>query len=88
MLSAGQRHRLAIARLIASKKPVWVIDEFCSVLDDTTAAIVSKNVARTARSLGVTAFIAGPRREPVLSALRPSFVLNLDSLGRWKIEAF
>ena len=88
MLSAGQRHRLAIARLIASKKPVWVIDEFCSVLDDTTAAIVSKNVARTARSLGVTAFVAGPRREPVLSALRPSFVLNLDSLGRWKIEAF
>ena len=88
MLSAGQRHRLAIARLIASKKPVWVIDEFCSVLDDTTAAIVSKNVARTARSLGVTALIAGPRREPVLSALRPSFVLNLDSLGRWKIETF
>lgn len=88
MLSAGQRHRLAIAQLIASKKPVWIIDEFCSVLDDTTAAIVSKNVARTARSLGVTAFIAGPRREPVLSALSPSCVLNLDSLGRWKIEAY
>ena len=87
MLSAGQRHRLAIARLIASKKPVWIIDEFCSVLDDTTAAIVSKNVGRTARSLGVTAFIAGPRREPVLSALRPSFVLNLDSLGHWKKES-
>ena len=87
-LSAGQRHRLAIARLIASKKPVWIIDEFCSVLDDTTAAIVSKNVGRTARSLGVTAFIAGPRREPVLSALRPDFVLNLDSLGSWKTEPF
>lgn len=86
MLSTGQRHRLAIARLIASRKPVWIVDEFCSVLDDTTAAIVSKNVGRTARSLGVTAFIAGPRREPVLSALRPSFILNLDSLGRWKIE--
>jgi uncharacterized protein len=86
MLSAGQRHRLAIARLIASKKPIWIIDEFCSVLDDTTAAIVSKNVGRTARTLGVTAIIAGPRREPVLSALRPSFVLNLDSLGRWETE--
>lgn len=88
MLSAGQRHRLAIARMIASKRPVWIIDEFCSVLDDTTAAIVSKNVARTARSLGITAFIAGPRREPVLSALRPSVILNLDSLGRWKVETF
>lgn len=87
MLSTGQRHRLAIARLIASRKPVWIVDEFCSVLDDTTAAIVSKNVGRTARALGVTAFIAGPRREPVLSALRPSFILNLDSLGRWKTEA-
>lgn len=86
MLSAGQRHRLAIARLIASKKPVWIIDEFCSVLDDTTAAIVSKNVGRTARALGVTAIIAGPRREPVISGLHPSFVLNLDSVGRWKIE--
>lgn len=86
MLSAGQRHRLSIAQLIASKKPIWIIDEFCSVLDDTTAAIVAKNVGRTARALGVTAIIAGPRREPVISALRPSFVLNLDSLGRWKIE--
>lgn len=86
MLSTGQRHRLAIAKLIASKKPVWIIDEFCSVLDDTTAAIVSKNVGRTARALGVTVFIAGPRREPVISALRPSFVLNLDSLGRWHTE--
>lgn len=87
MLSTGQRHRLGIARLIASRKPVWIIDEFCSVLDDTTAAIVSKNVGRTARALGVTAFVAGPRREPVLSALKPSFILNLDSLGRWKTEA-
>lgn len=86
MLSAGQRHRLAIARMIASRKPVWIIDEFCSVLDDTTAAIVSKNVAKTARELGVTAFIAGPRREPVLSALAPSAILNLDSLGRWTVE--
>lgn len=86
MLSTGQRHRLAIARLIASKKPIWIMDEFCSVLDDTTAAIVSKNLGRTARVLGVTAIIAGPRREPVISALQPSFVLNLDSLGRWNIE--
>jgi ABC-type ATPase with predicted acetyltransferase domain len=86
MLSAGQRHRLAIARLIASRKPVWIIDEFCSVLDDTTAAIVAKNVGRTARALGVTAIIAGPRREPVISALQPSLILNLDSLGRWNVE--
>lgn len=86
MLSTGQRHRLAIARLIASKKPVWIIDEFCSVLDDTTAAIVAKNLRRILRALKVTAVIAGPRRDPVIRALEPNTVLNLNSLGTWSVE--
>src|SRR5712671_6363059 len=34
-LSAGQRRRVALARLLTSKAPLWILDEVLTSLDDT-----------------------------------------------------
>jgi heme exporter protein A len=65
-LSAGQRRRLAIARLVALKRPIWLLDEPTTTLDDTArtmvAALMSEHlrdggliVAATHQPLGIAA---------------------------------
>lgn len=49
MLSAGQTRRLALARLIAVPRPLWLLDEPTSALDsegaDWVARLISKHIA-------------------------------------------
>jgi heme exporter protein A len=65
-LSAGQRRRLAIARLVALKRPVWLLDEPTTALDAagqaTIAALMTDHlragriiVAATHQPLGIAA---------------------------------
>lgn len=42
LLSAGQRRRLALSRLLASQAKLWILDEPLSSLDDAGAALVRK----------------------------------------------
>ena len=65
-LSAGQRRRLAIARLVAVKRPLWLLDEPTTALDAagqaTIAALMTDHlrdggliVAATHQPLGIAA---------------------------------
>ena len=53
MLSAGQRRRLALARLFAVAAPVWLVDEPATVLDSDAVARFEAGVARHLSGGGV-----------------------------------
>lgn len=45
MLSAGQRRRTALGRLLLQKRPVWLLDEPFTALDDAGRALVLEMIA-------------------------------------------
>jgi len=80
-LSAGQKYRAQLARLICSDTNVWLLDEFASNLDDATALSVGKNFSRAARKQEVICFIASIRRTPLVNSISPDLLVQLNQVG-------
>jgi heme exporter protein A len=60
-LSAGQRRRLSIARLVAAKRPIWLLDEPTSALDrDAQERLVELMAAHLAGGGMIVAAAHGP----------------------------
>lgn len=74
-LSEGQKYRYRIARLLNSRARTWVLDEFTSTLDRTTARVVAYCLQKAARRGGVTV-LAATTHEDVLEDLNPDVVVR------------
>jgi heme exporter protein A len=60
-LSAGQRRRLSIARLITVKRPLWLLDEPTTALDVTAQAMLAELMRSHLRGGGlIVAAVHGP----------------------------
>jgi len=56
LLSAGQRRRLALARLLASQASLWILDEMLTSLDDAGVALARDLIAEHLGKRGLTIF--------------------------------
>ncbi len=73
-LSTGQKERAKLARLLAHKPNILIIDEFAAHLDVSTAMRISRKLSSLARKAGITLIIA-THRPPVIEALEPDSII-------------
>ena len=84
-LSNGQRYRAMVAKLIASDADIWIADEFCSALDPITANIVSRNLHRCAKQLGITCILAAANWGEFVHELRPDTIVHLRAPWDYRV---
>jgi heme exporter protein A len=65
ILSTGQRRRAALARILASEAPIWLLDEPANGLDTRAVALLESLIARH-RAAGGIALVA--THQPVVMA--------------------
>lgn len=82
-LSDGQRYRLKLAMVLASKADVWIADEFGAVLDRTTAKVVAYNMAKVSRREGKI-FMVATTHSDMIEELAPD--VFIEKLFREKVE--
>ena len=56
MLSQGQRRRVALARLLVSKAPLWILDEPLAALDSKAAGLMQELIAQHLANRGMVIF--------------------------------
>jgi heme exporter protein A len=64
-LSAGQRHRLSLARLLVAKAPLWLLDEPGNALDDSSQKALFQAISEH-RAAGGMVIVASHGPAPVV----------------------
>jgi ABC-type lipoprotein export system ATPase subunit len=76
-LSAGQKYRAMLAKLLIRGSNLWLIDEFCENLDLVNTNLLSEKLSSLARKVGATVVIASSDAGRFVKSLRPDRVLIL-----------
>ncbi|MHC4657836.1 MAG: ATP-binding cassette domain-containing protein [Planctomycetota bacterium] len=79
-LSDGQKWRFRLAMALASGKKFIFADEFCSELDQVTAAVIAYNIYKFAKQTGVT-FVLASSHEDILLDLSPDVLVARELSG-------
>jgi ABC-type ATPase with predicted acetyltransferase domain len=77
VLSAGQKYRAMLARLLIRGTNLWLIDEFCENLDVVNTHLLSQKISTLARKVGATVVIASSDARKFVKSLLPDRVLIL-----------
>lgn len=76
-LSAGQKYRAMLARLLIRGANLWLIDEFCENLDVVNTHLLSQKISTLARKVGATVVIASSDASRFVKSLLPDRIFIL-----------